>query len=195
MSDASSIPDETQRLFVAIALPEELRTEYGRSLQHDIPNVRWTRRDQLHLTLHFLGDVKKDPIKKLVNELSMIRVNAFKLVFDHCGFFPVEQRPRVFWLGFKRSASLTALHSEIKHILGDLGLAKDDRAFKPHLTIARLGNGYNGKRFNQRLRAHFQPFIDRDFTVRDFHLYCSELKHGGAQHTCLYTVSCSQSHL
>src|ERR1700690_1877187 len=104
MADDSS--PEKLRLFVAISIPEPVRDEIirvQRELQPLVPRnvARWTRSDQFHLTLRFLGDVPIDGAEKLKQSVGAVCPNArpLSLRAEGVGFFPNPRSPRVIWVG------------------------------------------------------------------------------------------------
>src|SRR5580765_2293543 len=94
------------RLFVAISLPDEVKAEVARAQQEmrcALPGgiVRWTKREQFHLTLKFLGNVEVARVNALTTALRSA-VGAFaplQLRAVRIGFFPDTRFPRVLWVG------------------------------------------------------------------------------------------------
>ena len=63
--------------------------------------------------------------------------------FRGYGFFPTAKSPRVFWIGLEAGPQLAALAAAIDEKMASLGIPKENRAFSPHLTLAR-GRGGSG---------------------------------------------------
>src|SRR5436190_15027723 len=91
-------PLSHRRLFVAIALPESVRTVVA-GLATPLRHVRWTPLEQLHVTLRFLGNVVADKCDPLMKALSGLRVEPFLLPVEGVGVFPVKGPARVLWAG------------------------------------------------------------------------------------------------
>src|ERR1035441_3521640 len=99
--------DERLRLFVAIAIPEQVRNEII-AVQKELKtlalgDVRWTNEEQFHLTLKFLGNVPASSVEAVKESLAQAcAVTApFHLRAEGIGFFPNEWQPRVVWVGFE----------------------------------------------------------------------------------------------
>ena len=98
-------------------------------------NVRPTHRDDLHLTLHFLGQVAAGRIDDLLVLGDNMHVPRFELVLDGLGHFA---RPRVLWVGpTKVPGELSNLHADLAEGLRDFGFAPETRPYRPHVTLAR----------------------------------------------------------
>lgn len=138
------------RTFIAIDLPQNVKQAIG-SLQSRLrsslprdPNqsagVRWTRPEGIHLTLKFLGDITEQQAKLVTESLrSLSPFESFRIEVKGFGFFPNGRRPRVLWVGVEAPPSLAGLAAEVEAAMDGLGFAKEDRAFTPHLTLARFG--------------------------------------------------------
>ena len=99
------------RLFVAIDLPESHQRPGAPTLrQDDLPPGRWARREALHLTLHFIGDVPEAVARAYARALRQVDAPAFELrISPASGQFPIEERPRVIWAGVQNTPALRAL--------------------------------------------------------------------------------------
>ena len=98
-------------------------------------NVRPTHRDDLHLTLHFLGQVEAGRMDELLLLGDRMSVRSFELVLDQLGHFA---RPRVLWVGpASVPAELWNLHGDLAQGLRDGGFAPESRPYQPHVTLAR----------------------------------------------------------
>ena len=141
--------------------------------------IRWTRRDNLHLTLRFLGDgVTAATLERLDDALRDIAAAtaSFKIEVRGIGAFPNLSRPRVLWVGLE-SAELQGLANKIERAAVSAGLAPERRAFAPHLTIARTGDlaGWS------ETRRAIETAVERDFgstAVEALTLYRSILGRG-----------------
>jgi 2'-5' RNA ligase len=168
------------RLFVAIDLPEEIRqavTDIGR----DLPGGRRVPREQLHLTLRFIGEVGDDTFTEVRSALAGIRGTAFPLALRGVGHFPPGRHPRVLWVGLAESALLMELQQEVELALIGAGIPPDERRFSPHLTLARLKE--TPPHLVAALEERFRDFSAEPFPVNEFHLYSSALTRAGAIHT------------
>jgi len=114
--------------------------------------------------------------------------------FRNGGFFPDERRPRVFWAGIEAGPELGALAAAVETSLEPLGIAKEQRAFSPHLTLARFetrrGTGAGSAFALDALTKAISGAGPLEFgsgIANEFHLYQSVLKSGGAEYTRLAT--------
>jgi 2'-5' RNA ligase len=140
----------TIRAFIALDLPETAKAELdrvSRELAGDLPRgaVRWVRPEQMHLTLHFLGDAPVDrlPAIQTAMDQAASRQEAFDLILGRLGCFPNPKRPRVIWVGLvtkegSDSRDLLALKAALDAGLAPLGWLPEDKPFRAHLTLGRV---------------------------------------------------------
>ncbi len=136
---------ETVRSFIAILLPEELRLGLSK-LQARLktgnkPWIKWADPNGIHLTLKFLGDVSVDRISEISRVMTEAarEIPPFHLETQGLGAFPNLKRVQVVWLGLGGELDkLSQLQQQIETGLSHLGFAPEARAFKAHLTLARL---------------------------------------------------------
>jgi 2'-5' RNA ligase len=181
------------RLFVALEIPAAVRdnlaaqVEKLRELSAKVADKRprWVRSENLHVTLKFIGEVSLTRLAGIRGALSAIRSDALvKIKFHGLGFFPNEQHPRVLWAGLDASANLPSLAGDIDGALETQGIARERRAFTPHLTLAR----FEPPGLHEKLRAAIQKNGAREFgsfQTREFYLIESKLKPSGAEYTTL----------
>ncbi len=134
---------ELVRAFVAVRVPGKIADVLENFLAQLRPlaPIRWVRREQLHITLKFLGELSHDSIAQVIDALEPIKhFDPFTIQLEHVGAFPNLAAPRVLWMaGKKGSSELGRVAREVDDVLADeAGLARDSRKFRPHLTLARL---------------------------------------------------------
>jgi 2'-5' RNA ligase len=179
------------RIFIALDIPGEIRAriiEYMERARPYAAGARWARPEGLHVTLKFIGEVKEDKLQQIKTALAAVEAAPFDVSFANAGFFPGAKSPRVFWTGVQGGEALTQLAAAIDNATQSAGIAKEERAYSPHLTLARAGSGPEG-------RDHLKPlasFLAADpapqfgtMTAREFWLYRSELARGGSKYTKL----------
>jgi 2'-5' RNA ligase len=158
-------------------------------LRKSFPNTRWVRPEGIHVTLKFIGELGEERVPGIKLALGEILSPApVDLTFHGVGFFPSERRPRVFWVGIDYSANLVEIAAEIESRLEPLGIARETREFRPHLTLAR----FDDARGIEKLHSAIQQAGATEFGhVRssEFHLYESQLSRGGAKYTKLSSFS------
>lgn len=132
------IPD-LPRFFVALPLPDETRDRLVAAQPPAIPGMRILGRDELHLTLHFLGEVAANDSSAVKAGLATVRMHVFAIRLSGVGMFPSERHAKVLWAGVERNVDLTALHRSIATVLANaIGFRPEERPYSPHITLARL---------------------------------------------------------
>lgn len=175
------------RLFIAIDIPEQTRDNIC-ELRRNLPGVRWTVREQIHITMRFIGDSDDMLFSRIKSSLSEIKLPPFELEINGSGFFPNERRPSVFWLGCNESRPLADLNDYMDLTLDSIGIPPENRRFLPHITIARL-RMISAKDI-LKLGNIYKDLFPIRFTVSEFVLYSSLLKSDGAEHSkeCVYPL-------
>jgi 2'-5' RNA ligase len=176
------------RLFVALEIPASVREALAgliNEMRAIAPKVKWVRRDNLHVTLKFIGHIAPERLDAIDASLETVRSNGVvKIDFRGLGFFPSEKRARVLWAGVEALANLAALAGEVDRVLTTVGLAAETREFKPHLTLARFDL--------PGMPPALCKVVERNATrafgtlhAGTFHLIQSKLKTSGAEYTTL----------
>ena len=165
------------RLFVAIPLPEPIRTRLT-MLQSGLQGARWIKPDNIHLTLRFIGEIRNDLASDIDMALSEITAAAFQLELDGIGSFARGKHPHALWAGVAKSEPLMHLQAKIESSLVRSGLNPEERKFSPHITIARLKE-MRPNRVEAWLADH-GGFRTEPFQVDRFALFSSFLKSEGA---------------
>jgi 2'-5' RNA ligase len=127
------------RYFVAITLPDGPRGHLLAVPPPSIPGMRLIERQELHLTLHFLGELTPTSEEAVRRALAKIMISVFTITIRGLGTFPTEGQPKVLWSGVERSPALFALHHSVGAALADaIGFQLEERPYSPHVTLARL---------------------------------------------------------
>jgi 2'-5' RNA ligase len=183
------------RLFIALDIPADIRarmlhhTERARGLA---PEARWARPEGLHVTLKFVGEVGDGKVQDIKTALAAVKAAPFDVKFENVGFFPSPKSPRVFWIGVEGGSALGELAAVVDRATQGAGIAKEDRAYSPHLTLARAGSGpgahYQLSPLASLLQAGSPPQFGT-MTAREFFLYRSQPQKGGSKYTKLERFS------
>jgi len=183
-------PKETIRIFIAVELPQEIQDRLGR-LQSDfkasMPDVRWTKYSNIHLTLKFLGDVQISRIDKISEALREVAVkfSPFKMNLAGMGAFPNSRRPRIVWVGVEKGFDeLVEIANSIEGSMKRLGFPREKRRFSPHLTVGRIRRLTNPAAMTEALDKARVGELG-EFTVERISLIKSQLDPAGSIYTTL----------
>jgi RNA 2',3'-cyclic 3'-phosphodiesterase len=172
------------RLFTAITLPQDVRQHLVRVQEYlagpvwELPGVKWTAPDNLHLTLKFLGEVDDDKLGTLTEALAAVRVQPMALFAERIGAFPKRGRAHVITVNPGGDApQVAALFDQIDHACQVIGAPRDRRAFTPHVTIGRSRSGVDVRRIELRDPDLFPGPI---FVASQFQLLKSTLTPDGS---------------
>jgi RNA 2',3'-cyclic 3'-phosphodiesterase len=182
------------RLFVALDIPDAVRdalAALSRRLRELSSDARWVRIEGAHVTLKFIGETPPDRAEHIRSALSGVRASGLiELQFAALGFFPNARRPRVLWAGVTAGAPLRELAAAMETQLELLGIPRESRDFSPHITLARFDSPTDLEPLRAAVDRLGAPEFGRA-VAREFHLYQSVLKRGGAEYTRLasYRIS------
>lgn len=163
------------RLFVAIDLPADIKAQVAQILPVSQPGIRSVEMDQLHLTLHFLGEAD---LEATTAALRTVKSPPFELSLAGVGQFGSPRRGAILWVGFQESRELSRLHSAIAAALLPTGYQPEQHPYSPHLTVARCKPFAKRTQIDSFLNKHAQ-FTTNPFPVQEFVLYSSELTSAG----------------
>lgn len=124
------------RLFVALALPDSV-TLGLEMIQSGVPGARWQAREQMHLTLRFIGEVDGRDAAAIDDALSVISASRLTLQLRGVGEFG-GKNPRALWASVASNEALLHLQRKIETAMQRIGLEAEPRKFTPHVTLARL---------------------------------------------------------
>lgn len=132
------------RVFSALDLSEQVITDifnYRKHLEQHLPPIlRWTKADQLHITLKFVGELRENHLQPIQNKLEEVfsEVEKFQLQLQGSGIFPNKRNPRILWVGIHPSNDLLEVVRKNEEIFNTFGYPTERRPFQAHITIARF---------------------------------------------------------
>lgn len=189
------------RLFIAVNFPPNLIEAMEKirdPLVSSFPNVAWTKRENLHFTLKFLGNIKEKEKEDLLPKIktaireSTLNIQPFSFTFTRFGYFEKEQL--IIWLGISSQKQLLTLVQHLEDRLAYLGFPKEKRNYSPHLTIGR------GKHLSLDLKTKIKDILRvkipskvTPLLVREISLMESVLKKTGPIYTLLENFSLSET--
>ena len=165
-----------QRLFVALFIPDAVAQSLE-MIMSGVPGARWQTREQLHLTLRFIGEVDGRDAAAINDALSGIEAPRFTLKLHGVGQFG-NKHPHALWAGVRSSEPLLHLQRKIETAIQRAGQPADRQRYTPHVTIARLNRGNVG-RVMDYLTDH-ALYTSLPFAVDGFILYSSLLTSDGS---------------
>jgi RNA 2',3'-cyclic 3'-phosphodiesterase len=181
----------TWRVFCAIELPDDVRErlhEHIAKLRAQIPDAgaSWSRVENIHLTMKFFGNVATDQIPKIsaAATRSAEQFAQFKVQIGSTGVFPRPSRAQVLWIGITDpSGKLTELQQRFENECATEGFEKEERAYRPHLTIARLRKPEGARTLaDAHLRMKFNA---TDITLKELIVFRSELSPKGSRYSAI----------
>lgn len=178
------------RLFTAIDLPPDIVTNLEDLLLRLKPSaqINWSPPRNLHITTKFIGEWPEERLEELKAALASLPTRKpISISIEKLGFFPNPHSPRVFWAGIHAAdglSSLASLARDTETALAPLGIAKEERAYSPHLTLARIKTP--GKQPALLQAVAKLPSLDfGSFTADRFYLYHSKTAPSGSVYTKL----------
>jgi len=133
------------RTFIAINLDSEIR-EYLSSFKNDLniseSKIKWVNKNNLHITLKFLGYILPEQIELINSGLKEIinQYNPFLIkLSSEMGVFPNYKMPRIIWVGIKEGVDiLKEISNSIETVLYKKGFPRENKVFSSHITIGRV---------------------------------------------------------
>ena len=185
------MPEKLIRTFIAIDTPETV-TKVALSLQSSVKvnpkAVRWVRKENIHITLRYIGPTAPGEVDKINRLLSEIvgQNSDLSLNVSGTGCFPKKKRPRILWLGVDGEvAELKLLVEMINSEMVQLGYPQEERNYSPHISIGRI-------RYPQKVTPDVTDFLSAEYEPISWNIpkiifYQSELLPSGAIYSILGT--------
>ena len=179
------------RTFIAIEIPKKVQSKAFSvidKLSKETSSIRWVSRENLHVTLKFLGDVEdRDTYAVCQAVTEVTRQNRrFTVDCNGIGAFPSVEKPRTIWLGIDEPENrLSNMYAEMEDSLQKLGYPQEARQFRPHLTIGRI---QHGRRNMGNLTTQMQNLSTTaigEIPVNELVIFSSELTRSGPIYTTL----------
>jgi 2'-5' RNA ligase len=167
------------RLFVALAIPDVVAQPLL-LVQGGVPGARWQSRDQLHLTLAFIGEVDGRDAAMIDDALAGIRAPAFSIQLHGVGQFGTgkQTRAHALWAAARANPALDHLQRKVDSAIRRAGTPAEAHKFTPHVTLARMRHPEPGKVVEWL--THHALYTSAEFEVGAFHLWSSRLTSDGS---------------
>jgi len=152
--------------------------------------LKWTKRENLHITLKFIGDVSSEDYSQIETLLNHADFNtgAIDLNITGCGKFGKGRDLNILWIGIDKNDKLEDMYNRIENTLEKAGINKERRQFKPHITAARNKKPFNFKSFFEMIEKNSERFIS-ELNVTHFQVFKSQLTPEGPIYTILKEIS------
>ncbi|HDI78196.1 MAG TPA: RNA 2',3'-cyclic phosphodiesterase [Desulfobacteraceae bacterium] len=183
------------RSFLAFELPEFVKEELSgliRSFNRGISKVRWVKRENMHLTVLFLGNISEETIPAMAQDISDIckRFSPFIVRMEGVGCFPNLRNPKVIWVGIDGEIERMAkFHESLIMNLSKYGIKQENRTYRPHLTLGRVKGNSNIKDRMVGMISKGRDITDKEFILQELVLFKSDLRPRGPLYTKLNSWS------
>ena len=184
--------NQFMRVFIGIKLNknciESIKRELKSFKKIGSP-IKWTRDENIHLTLKFIGEINKNKLEELIRkrEENISDIIKFKMIIRGFGAFKKNGILTIFWAGVEKSKELYKLYNLIEDSCHNLGIKKDLRNFVPHITLGRNKKNYNFKKFFEKLSEMNDKYITEQ-VVSSFQIFKSELTQQGPIYSILKEI-------
>jgi RNA 2',3'-cyclic 3'-phosphodiesterase len=144
------------RAFVALEIPGDVvdsLLQAQKELEATGADIKFVERDNLHLNLKFLGEIRDAEVSEAKSRLGRLALKGGDVTVRGVGAFPTSARPRVVWAGIapEDEPLVISIARGVISALEGIG-ERDDRPFRPHITLARVRSGRNMHELAEALR-------------------------------------------
>ncbi|MDD5006155.1 MAG: RNA 2',3'-cyclic phosphodiesterase [Candidatus Omnitrophica bacterium] len=186
------MPGESIRTFIALEIEDKIKDKIS-EIQETIKRANlikasWVAKNNLHLTLKFLGDTKLKDVEKIKEKIknSSQGEQSIKCNLNKIGVFPNERSPRVIWAGIEGGyEQIAGLVNKLETNISELGFKKEKRDFKTHITICRPRQILNPQQFGLLLEEINKNFEPQEFVINELVFFESKLTPQGSIYTPL----------
>jgi 2'-5' RNA ligase len=178
------------RLFTGIEIPADIKARLA-LLNAPMHGAKWVDGDDYHLTLRFLGDVEDRVADEFLDLVADPMVGPFSIIINGLGCFGGRQ-PRAIWAGIEPCPEIERLNQAHERAARAVGLEPDARAFKPHVTLARL-KGTRAEAVAEFL-GHHGAFKAGPIEVTRVAVFSSRPKTGGGPYAVIETLALNGVH-
>lgn len=175
------------RLFAGLDLPAAVLENIGALIDHLRPaaRLRWSPVTNLHVTTKFIGEWPEARLNEIQSALATVKGAPLDIEVKGIGWLPNPHSPRILYATVRAPQALPDLAANTECALEPLGIARETRDYKPHLTLARIGDDRSGLPELRRRIAGLESDDFGRFTAAQFHLYLSQPGSGGSVYSKL----------
>jgi RNA 2',3'-cyclic 3'-phosphodiesterase len=147
---------QTKRTFIAIDIQPDLKlTGLVNKLKNDFSGeeVKWGDPGNMHLTLRFLGNTTDSQLLQISKELEILATDfpCFDLKIKGLGLFVKNGNPQVLWAGVELPEFISTMVAKIEEIVVNAGFEREQKKFKPHLTLCRIKSFQNKEKLKAKV--------------------------------------------
>lgn len=190
-----------KRIFVAINLPEEIREKLA-DIQEEIiamypensgiKMAKWVKKENLHITLLYIGEVldKTEPRTKKVLKEIVENYGPISITFNKVSYGPDNKiPPKLVWVKLAENPELAKLAKEIKAKMVERSILEkpDKRPFQGHITLGRIRQ-WQWKNIDPTERPNIEQGLDISFTAESVELMESKLRKEGAEYNVVQSI-------
>ena len=179
------------RSFIAVELCDEIRPSLTREVdrpRQTEADVRWVKPEAIHITLKFLGEVSRKKLPDVLDTMRDVAAGAspFRIVLSGVSFFPRQSKPRIIAAGIERECAepLIELAGAMDERVSHLGFGREERSFKPHITIGRVKSRRGVAELGEALIDAAEKPLG-EMVVSEVVMFMSELSRSGPTYTAL----------
>lgn len=160
------------RTFIAIDFESTTKKEiadYQDKIRSDCKRGNFTYKENLHLTMHFLGEIDRLDADNVVDALDETAAanRKFPMKFTSLGYFD-RGESCILWLGIDKSKELVRLYETLEKNLGKQGFRRERAKFTPHITLAReVVLIYNKKLVTEKLKPQFNQMFVNEISLME----------------------------
>lgn len=185
---------EKLRTFIAIELSAEVKDflqKLQESLKTSNADVKWVKKENIHLTLKFLGERDKKKIDEIIKIIGNLcdNLGVFELEISSVGVFPKKEYPRVIWVGLtKGDKEVMQIARDLENEISKIGIPKESRPFSSHITLGRVRSGKNKNQLIEQLNYLEENFPAQkpEYRVERITLFKSTLTPAGPIYEILH---------
>jgi len=187
-----------KRIFISLEIDSSVKDEIANwqektASSFDECPIKWTPRENLHLTLHFLGTVSETQIIDIKNACleTSKKISAFKITTDGFNFWPKNSEiPEMIWLYCQPSKDLSSLHQMLKNIFLDKQINTQTQDFIPHISIGKVIK-WAYKNIDPETLPSIAQEMETTFLVSKFNICESLLRKPSAQYKIIESFNLS----
>lgn len=150
-----------------------------------IAGARWQDDEQLHCTLRFIGDVERRHAEDIAAALATVTAPVVEARLAGVGSFERRGTPHSLWAALQPAEPLAALHRKVDQALVRTGLPPEGRAFRPHITVARLSHAVGAAPAVGHWLATQAALASAAFRMRHLLLYRSHIGQRGSRYEAI----------